>query len=55
MDSSFYLSQPEFREALQRENEDLRTATSQNQNVVLELTLDAEVQYLSDYWEDIVG
>lgn len=50
-----YFSQPEYRQTLLRENEDLRTATSQSQNVVLELTLDARVQYMSDHWEDIVG
>jgi hypothetical protein len=50
-----YFSHPEHRDALLRENEDLRTATSQSQNVVLELTLDARVRYISDHWEDIVG
>lgn len=40
---------------LQKENDDLRTATSQNDNIVMELGLNGRVQFLSKCWEDIVG
>jgi hypothetical protein len=41
--------------ALQQENEDLRTATGGNDNIVMELTMSGHVRYLSDCWDDIVG
>lgn len=41
--------------SLQRENEDLRNATSQNENIIMELSLSGKIQFLSKGWEDIVG
>jgi hypothetical protein len=40
---------------LARENEELRTASSQNENIVMELGLGGRIQFLSKCWEDIVG
>lgn len=38
-----------------QENEDLKFATSRNENVVLELSIDGLVRHLSSNWEDVVG
>lgn len=40
---------------LARENEELRAASSQNENIVMELSLGGRIQFLSKCWEDIVG
>lgn len=42
-------------DGLERENEDLRTASSQNENIVMELDMSCKVQFISKCWEDIVG
>lgn len=41
--------------SLERGNNDLRAATSQNDRIVLELSLNGDVMFLSKSWEDIVG
>lgn len=38
-----------------QENEDIKFATSKNENLVLELSIDGLVRHLSSNWEDIVG
>lgn len=40
---------------LHLESEDLRAASSQNENIVMELSLSTKVQFVSPSWEDIVG
>ncbi|ANB10970.1 hypothetical protein AWJ20_3764 [Sugiyamaella lignohabitans] len=40
---------------LQKENDDLRTATSESDNIIMELNMDTTVRYLSECWDDIVG
>lgn len=36
-------------------NEDLKFATSRNENVVLELSIDGLIRHISSNWKDIVG
>lgn len=38
-----------------QDNEDIKFATSKNENLVLELSIDGLVRHLSSNWEDIVG
>lgn len=39
----------------EKDNEDLQDASNQNQNIVMELSLDGTIRFLSTSWEDITG